>query len=186
MSLERRVLWLVAGGLLIGGTTALARRAPAGNDNPVNPGSSLNPSEISQQSADYMTKMKATELRASKLQDDARKKKDVVKLNCVADKVVQIKGHLAVADQTMAGLATAIARSDGGETQHEFTRITLIFQKVTVLGTEAENCIGEDAAYVGDTKVDVDIDPTIPSEDPTEPQLPLPDVSRPPEASPFI
>ena len=155
----RRLLVLgLSGGLLIGGTTALARRADPGLDSP-NPGATLGPQETTQQAGDYMAKMKSTETRATKLQDDARKKKDVIKLNCVSDKLVQIKGHLAVANQTMTGLNTAIARNDAGERQHEFTRMTLIFQKVTTLGTEAENCIGEDASYVGDTRVDVEIDP---------------------------
>jgi hypothetical protein len=171
--------------VLIGGTTALARRADPAPEG-IYAGANMSPSEMSQQAADYMLKMRSTETRATKLQDDARKRKDVIKLNCVSDKLVQIKGHIAVANQTMTGLSTAIARSDSPAGQHEFTRMTLIFQKVSVLGTEAENCIGEDASYVGETKVDVDIDPNVPSEDPTEPQLPLPDVSRPPEASPFV
>jgi hypothetical protein len=180
----RLVMLGFSAAVLIGGTTALARRADPKNDNPIAP--SLSPQESSQQAADYMAKMKSTESRAAKLQDDARKKRDVIKLNCVTDKLTQIKGHIAVANDTMTNLTAAVARSDAGEQQHNFTRMTLIFQKVSVLGTEAENCIGEDASYVGDTTVNVDIDPNIPTEDPTEPQLPLPDVSRPPEASPFV
>jgi hypothetical protein len=141
---------------------------------------------MSQQSADYMAKIKGAEARVTKLQDDARKKKDVIKLNCVSDKLTQIKGHVIVANQTNSSLTVALSRNNAPAGQHEFTRMTIIFQKVTVLGTEAENCIGEDASYVGDTRVDVEIDPNIPDSDPTEPQLPLPDVSRPPEASPFV
>ena len=64
----------------------------------------------------------------------------------------------------------------------------LLVQSVLVvtLGTEAEQCIGEDVSYVGQTTVDVEIDPSIPPEDPTQPDLPLPNVQRPPEASPFV
>ena len=47
-----------------------------------------------------------------------------------------------------------------------------------LLGTEAEQCIGEDASYVGATRVDVEIDPSIPPTDPTEPPLPVPDVQK--------
>ena len=35
---------------------------------------------------------------------------------------------------------------------HEFTRLTIINQKVLVLGAEAENCIGEDLSFVGATQ----------------------------------
>ncbi|MDB4968030.1 MAG: hypothetical protein JWN44_3719, partial [Myxococcales bacterium] len=59
-------------------------------------------------------------------------------------------------------------------------------QKVVTLGTEAEQCIGEDVSYVGATRVDVEIDPSIPPTDPTEPPLPDVQVQRPPEASPFV
>ncbi|MDB4968021.1 MAG: hypothetical protein JWN44_3710, partial [Myxococcales bacterium] len=59
-------------------------------------------------------------------------------------------------------------------------------QKVVTLGTEAEQCIGEDVSYVGATRVDVEIDPSIPPTDPTEPELPVPVVERPPPASPFV
>jgi hypothetical protein len=171
--------------MLVGGTAALARRAdPAVESTVAAP--SMGPQEMAQQAGDYMTKMRGIEGRVTKLQDQARAKKDVIKLNCVSDKLVQLKGHLAVADQTNTNFNAAISRGDNGGRQHEFTRLTIIFQKVTVLHTEAENCIGEDASYVGQTRVDVDVDPNIPTEDPTEPQLPLPDVSRPPEASPFI
>lgn len=187
MSARRRLLLLVLpGALLIGGTAALARRADAPPSDQTPLGVTLSAPDMATQANDYMGKMRSTESRVTKLQDEARAKKDVIKLNCVSDKVVQIKGHIAVGDQSMAGLNTAISRGDTPGRQHEFTRMTIIYQKVVVLGTEAENCIGEDASYVGETRVDVEIDPNIPNDDPTEPQLPLPDVTRPPEASPFI
>jgi hypothetical protein len=145
----------------------------------------LSATETQQQSRDYMTKMQDTQVRVQKLHDEASKKKDIIKLNCVNDKLIQLKGHLTVADQTMGQLNVALQRSDTGARQHEFTRLTIIYQKVLVLGTEAENCIGADVSYVGPTKVDVDIDPTIPADDPTQPQLPLPDPTRPAEATPF-
>ena len=185
MTARRRLILLVLpGALMAAGTAALARRADQAPD--IMAGVKLGPTEMTQQAADYVVKMNAIVKHVSKLQEDARKKKDVIKLNCVTDKWTQLQGHVAVANQTHAALTAAVSRADDGARQHEFTRMTIIFQKVTVLGTEAENCIGEDASYVGDTKVDIDIDPNIPQEDPTEPQLPLPDVSRPPEASPFV
>ena len=58
-------------------------------------------------------------------------------------------------------------------------------QKVTVLGAEAENCIGEDLSFVGATRVDVEVDPNIPQYDPTQPGSPFIDITRPPEASPI-
>jgi hypothetical protein len=146
----------------------------------------LTPQETLAQSKDYYKKMQEIERRVANLQGKAKKDKDMVKLNCVSDKLTQVKGHMTVTDQSMVSLDTAIGRSDDGARQHEFTRLTILYQKVVTLGTEAEQCIGEDVSYVGATTVDVEIDPSIPPEDPTQPALPLPDPQRPPEASPFV
>jgi hypothetical protein len=145
----------------------------------------LNAADTVSQARDYMNKMQDTQKRVLTLQDQAKKKKDVLKLNCVNDRLTQLRGHLTVADQSMSALNGAVSRSDDGARSHEFTRLTILYQKVLVLGTEAENCIGEDVSYVGATKVDVEIDPSIPNEDPTQPPLPLPDPTRPAEATPF-
>ena len=79
-----------------------------------------------------------------------------------------------------------MTRADEGERTHEFTRLTIVNQKVLVLGAEAENCIGEDLSFVGATKVDVEIDPNIPMYDPTQPPGPrhrhrTPGRSQPPD-----
>ncbi|HZS38115.1 MAG TPA: hypothetical protein VFF06_14860 [Polyangia bacterium] len=176
----RKALTLVPIALALAGTAALAQ----------DPGDAalkrqLTGAEQVTQAHDYLTKMQDTQKRIIGLQDQAKKKKDVLKLNCVNDKLVLTKGHMAVADQSMTALNTAASRGDDGARSHEYTRLTILYQKVIVLGTEAENCIGEDVSYVGATKVDVDVDPSVPSDDPTEPKIPLPDPSRPPEATPF-
>jgi hypothetical protein len=147
----------------------------------------LSPQETLAQSKDYYKKMQETQRRVLMLQTKAKKDKDMVKLNCVNDKLTQLRGHLTVTDQAMSSLAGDVARSDDPARQHEFTRITILYQKVVTLGTEAEQCIGEDVSYVGATTVDVEIDPSIPQTDPTEPPPPylaVPD--RPPPASPFV
>ena len=183
---DRRFFGLAPAGLFLGGlllaTVAFAQDGAAD----LSKLDSLTPEQTLSQSQKYMSKMRETQTNIQKLQDQARSKKHIIKLNCVSDKLVQVKGHLAVADQSFTALNTAAARGDDAGRKHEYTRMTILFEKVTVLGTEAENCIGEDASYIGSTKVDVDIDPNIPDDDPTQPQLPLPDVSRPPEASPFV
>ena len=79
---------------------------------------------------------------------------------------------MTVTDQSMAALNSDVASAaTTPRAQHEFTRITILYQKVVTLGTEAEQCIGEDVSYVGATRVDVEIDPSIPDDgsDPTRP-----------------
>jgi hypothetical protein len=188
MTVVNHKLWLRLAPLaLLGAGVALAAGTSPGDTGvDLRRASELSPADTVKEARTYKVKMGDTKARIDKLLDRARKQKDVIKINCLGDKSTQVKGHIAVADQSMASLDTAISRSDDGARQHEFMRLSILYQKVVVLGTEAENCIGEDVTYVGETKVDVEVDPSIPSGDPTEPLLPLPDVERPPEATPFV
>jgi hypothetical protein len=184
--------WLkhaIVGVALIGTTSVFAQTG----DTPAKPapaeappqGKLLNPGEMVAQSKEFMGRMQQVLQRVVQLQEIARKQKDIIKLNCVNDKLVQIKGNMNVAETATTSLHESIARNDEAQRQHEFTRISLTSQKVQVLGTEAENCIGEDLTYVGQTEVKVEIDPTIPEADPTRDVKPEPVIERPPIASPF-
>jgi hypothetical protein len=145
----------------------------------------LTAEEMVTQSREYAKNMGEVLKRIQVLQDQAKREKDIIRLNCVTDKVVQVRVNISIAEQSMASLQEAVTRADEGERTHEFTRLTIVNQKVLVLGAEAENCIGEDLSFVGATKVDVEIDPNIPVYDPTQPPGPGIDVERPGEASPI-
>ncbi len=143
----------------------------------------LSPQETLSQSKEYVNKMQERLRKVVQLQEIAKRQKDIIKLNCVNDKLLQLKGHLAVNDQAMNNMNEAIGKGDEITRQHEFTRITILFEKVDVLGTEAENCIGDSEIYVGNARVDVEIDPSIPQVDVTDPGYPTLNVERPPQAS---
>ena len=145
----------------------------------------LTPAEMVTQAQDYFKGMGDVIKRIGTLQDQAKREKDIIRLNCVTDKLVQARVNVNIAEQSMATMQESIARHDEGAETHEFTRITIVNQKVTVLGAEAENCIGEDLSFVGATRVDVEVDPNIPQYDPTQPGSPFVDITRPPEASPI-
>jgi hypothetical protein len=144
----------------------------------------LTPAEMVNQSKDYLHGMAETVKRIQGLQEEAKKQKDIIRLNCVTDKLVQARVNENIAEQSMASLQEGVAKNDEGSETHEFTRLTIVNQKVTVLGAEAENCIGEDLSFVGATRVDVEVDPNLPQYDPTTPGSPFIDITRPAEASP--
>jgi hypothetical protein len=145
----------------------------------------LTPEEMVNQAKDYGRNMTEVLKRVQTLQDQAKREKDIIRLNCVTDKVVQVRVNISIAEQSVAALQEAVTRADEGERTHEFTRLTIVNQKVQVLGAEAENCIGEDLSFVGATRVDVEVDPSIPQYDPTLPPAPGIDIERPGEASPM-
>jgi len=183
---------LLAGSLLLSGSvfaqpapqTAVPAAPPAeGVDISVGQTPTLSVPEMNSQAREYQQSMSQVLRRIHALEETARKQKDIIKLNCVMDKQVQAKVNANIADQAMAALQENVARGDDGGRIHEFTRLTIINQKVTVLGAEAENCIGEDLSFVGATRVDLDIDPNIPRDDPTQPAVPTSPIERPPAAS---
>jgi hypothetical protein len=143
----------------------------------------LTPDEMMAQAREYFHSMGEVVKRIQLLQEQSKRSKDIIRLNCVTDKLVQGKVNINIAEQSMAGLQDSIARADEGGRTHEFTRLTIVNQKLSVLGAEAENCIGEDLSFVGATRVDVDVDPNIPQTDPTQPPAPGTDIERPGEAS---
>jgi hypothetical protein len=159
--------------------------APGAADVTVKQRPTLTSEEMVTQSREYTKNMNDVLKRIQVLQDQAKREKDIIRLNCVTDKVVQVRVNISIAEQSIAALQEAVTRADEGERTHEFTRLTIVNQKVQVLGAEAENCIGEDLSFVGATKVDVEIDPNIPVYDPTQPPAPGIDIERPGEASPL-
>jgi hypothetical protein len=170
-----------------GPAPAPATAPPAGGvDISVKQRPMLAPAEMVNQSKEYFANMNGVLKRVQVLQDQAKREKDIIRLNCVTDKVVQVRVNINIAEQSMASLQEAVTRADEGGRTHEFTRLTILNQKVLVLGAEAENCIGEDLSFVGATRVDVEVDPNIPQYDPTLPPAPGIDIERPGEASPLL
>ncbi len=116
--------------------------------------------------------------------EDARNEKDIVKLNCLNEKLTQVKGLLRVAEQADIALQEAAARKDES-TEAEYTRISIATAKTDQLRTEAEECIGQ-LAFVVDQKTTVQVEqPILPESDVTRGQPPPPPVVRSPAASPF-
>ena len=115
--------------------------------------------------------------------EQARKQKDVIRLNCVMDKLVQVKVNMNIADQALQKLQEAVARRDEGASLHEYTRITIVNQKVQVLQNEGQTCVGAELNYIGATRVEVEA-PELP-EGVTDPSLEPPPLERPPYASPY-
>jgi hypothetical protein len=146
---------------------------------------SISPNDMVEQANVYMTKMKDALKRVIHLQELTRRQKDVIKLNCVNDKLLQVKQLLNIAESANTDLSEAIARNDEEGRYHQFGRITIAHQQVTTLAGEAENCVGEDISFLGPTEVTVD-KPDEPDDPTIEPVPQFPFVDPPPVASPYI
>ncbi len=87
--------------------------------------------------------------------EEARNEKDIVKLNCVNEKLTQIKGLLKVAEQADISLHEAISANDEGA-DSEFAKIGIARTKVEALRSDSEQCIGQ-LAYIVDEKTTVEV-----------------------------
>ena len=173
---------LLAGGISLAGNHGQSPMLAAdGNDPSSGDLSKLSPQETIVRSKQMSAAMATTEGRVSALSRRAEGKKDMVMVNCVSDKLMQVRGYAAVGNSAAAAIEVAISRNDEGARAHNLDRQIIVYQKVLVIGTEAEGCVGEDVSYVGATRVEVDIDPNIPQTDPTIPDSPHPSADRPPE-----
>ncbi len=146
----------------------------------------VSPAEMQLKSREAVDAMGVDQARVISLRDQARKAKDVIKLNCVNDKLAQIRELLKIVETSMTELAVAISSADEAERYHRYTMVVISGEKVRGLRDEAEGCIGEEIDYLGPLDVGVD-QPAIP-DDPTQddPLDGADDIEPPGYASPFV
>ena len=108
----------------------------------------------------------------------ARQQKDVVKMLCLNDKLSQIDVAGRSAGDRQRSLQAAAGRHDVELSNHEYTIVGVLRQRVEQLMTEANQCIGEEAAYTGATTTYTTVDTNQPQGDLT-PQLPFGPVNVP-------
>jgi hypothetical protein len=136
------------------------------------------------QGKEYRTNMDKVLAELQIMVEQSRKQKDVIRLNCVMDKLAQVKVSMNIADEAVQKLQEGVARNDDGSSFHEYTRITIVNQKVQVLQNEGQTCVGAELNYIGATRVEVDA-PELPA-GVTDPSLDPAPLERPPVASPFM
>jgi hypothetical protein len=145
--------------------------------------SSLSASDMLKQSGEYRTSMDKVVADLQAMIEQARKQKDVIRLNCVMDKLMQVKVNMNIADQAIQRLQEAAGRRDDSAALHEYTRITIVNQKVQVLQNEGQTCVGAELNYIGATRVEVEA-PEV-AEGMTDPSLEPPPLERPTTGSNF-
>jgi hypothetical protein len=103
-----------------------------------------------------IARMKAALKQVLARAEQARNEKDVVKLNCVNEKLTQMKALIKVAEQADVALHDSIATKDTGGTA-EFSKIAIARNKVEGLRNDSEQCVGQ-LAYMVDEKTTVQVE----------------------------
>jgi hypothetical protein len=179
--------WVFAFGVLAvaAGPAGAQQPAAAGPGNPAAPTTdgqvgfqrktSLTPQEQLIESQKHVSRMDGAAGGVRKMLEEARRQRDVVKTLCLNDKLSQIDVAIRSARDRRTQLQSAVGRNDVELSNHEFTILTVLRQRTEQLVAEANQCIGEESAFVGDTRTSVQIDPQIPPDEtpypPTDPTL---------------
>jgi hypothetical protein len=165
--------YLVAAGLLAVAVTVRAQTAA--------PTPSLD--EMKAQSAKIKTELASQNRHVLHLQAITRKDKDVIKLTCVNDKLLQIKTQLDLADNASADIEAG--NPNAGTSLAEMQKIAEAVKKLT---GEADACAGAIDMYKQESKLDVER-PDLPDDptegDPMNPDTDVPAVDVPGFATPY-
>lgn len=125
----------------------------------------LTPQQMLQRAKAFKPQMDNDAIAVQRQATDAKQKHDVVKSLCLSDKLSQIH----VAGSTAAGrietLEAAVNHNDADSAKHEFTIVQVLKDRSAALVSEANQCIGEETGFIGESTVTVSIDPSIPDQD---------------------
>jgi hypothetical protein len=181
MRVRSIVQWVLAAGVLGWVASAGAQAPPpaGGGQGSAQVGferkTQLSPQEQLTESQKHIARMESAAGVVRKMLEEARKQRDVVKTLCLNDKLSQIDVAVRSARDRKDQLQAAVSRNDAELSNHQFTIMTVLRQRVEQVVAEANQCIGEEGAFVGETKTIVTIDPSIaPDETPypnTDPSL---------------
>jgi hypothetical protein len=173
---RKLVLGLSAAGavaLLIGYGIAEAQTAPppqpssdasAGLSRQVN----LSPKEQLAQSDSFISRMEGGRATVRRQLESARSQRDVVKTLCLNDKLNQIDVAIRSSHERRQALELAVGRNDADLANHEFTILSVLRQRSDQLTAEANQCIGQEAGFVGESAVTATVDTNLPQEDPSQ------------------
>lgn len=96
----------------------------------------------------------------------AKDNRDVVKVLCLDDKNNQVGVALRTAEDREASLRAAIDAGAEERARHEFTLLMVLKERVDVLLSEANQCIGEETGFTGEAELIVEVDPNLPEVEP--------------------
>jgi hypothetical protein len=134
--------------------------------------------------------------RLSKVLDEARREKDIMRANCVNRKLTEVNANTRNIDQRMRSLRDAAAAGDEARRGHEFTVLTVLNQKLEQLDQEAAQCLGQSVYEPGASQIVTTIAQGSPTLNPSiiDPStaappsisVPPPNLNTPPDTSPAM
>jgi hypothetical protein len=91
--------------------------------------------------------------RLSKMLDEARREKDIMRANCVNRKLTEVNANTRNVEQRAQALKAAAQTNDEARRSHEFTVLTVLAQKLNSLDQEATQCLGQSVYEPGASQI---------------------------------
>jgi hypothetical protein len=91
--------------------------------------------------------------RLTKMLDEARRDKDIMRANCINRKLTEVNANVRNVEQRTKALQDAVAGNDAGRRNHEFTVLSVLAQKLDQLDREAAQCLGQSVFEPGASQV---------------------------------
>lgn len=121
------------------GTVTAGTPSPA---TPMSTQSELTPAEMQAKSSDMMAQANDAIQLVTSLREKARRQQDAIKLNCINNKLVQLKAQLNIADDENTDLQAAIS-SNSGDRFTAFSSLRTTVDSIVRLREEAKTCVGQ-------------------------------------------
>jgi hypothetical protein len=107
--------------------------------------------------------------------DAARKEKDIVKVNCVNERLAAAKELVLIVGRTEIALQEKLAQKETGAARNEHEKLDIAGERLKALALDAQSCVG--VTYTGETKLEVEEpkdlpEPPAPGKASTSPVLP--------------
>jgi len=125
----------------------------------------MTPQEMIAGAATVTSAIQTLRIEVEGVQAEAREAEDMIRLNCIDDKLAQIDRVLELVEAPRADLAAVVASGDFEDRVHHYGVIVAAHDKARDVRSEADACIGEEMTFPGNAEIDVD-DPGI--DDPTK------------------
>jgi hypothetical protein len=131
----------------------------------------------------YAAEMEGAIEHAQDVRIIAYRSHDIIRMTCIDDKIAQMKTLENLASPRMLMLRTF--KAEPIVMRAEFDVISQVHDRVTVLGSEVDACMGDNLDSVPAGRINEENQFATDANDPTRPPMPLPALDRPPEASPY-
>jgi hypothetical protein len=179
--------------------TVSGTAAPTGTDvevGGVRTQAAVSPAEQIEQANQIQRRAGQLAERLSKMLDEARREKDIMRANCVNRKLTEVNANTRNVEQRVQALKSAAQTNDDARRSHEYTVLTVLAQKLNSLDQEATQCLGQSVYEPGASQIVTTLVAGSPTLDPTviDPStaappaitVPPPNLVVPEEASPTM